>query len=214
MSTVRPGTLPLVVVVPTKMPGMLTGNGTSVTDTYATISLPSSPPNGTADWITAIVPVGAAALRCWPVGGRWDFSDRPLPLTNPDRSLYFGRRTARSSHPDALHRPLAALCRGEKALLNLDEVDRLATLLAPGPRRRDGLPAYWPAAVNEGQTLSWAMGKQRGGGLAARAILATVAVDLQGRDLADVSGSLLRLHDHERYTKDCAYVVDPRGARR
>ena len=101
---------------------------------------------------------------------------------------------------DWLWRALLTIRRDGKPL-KPDVIERLATLLAPGPRRGDGLPAYWPAPPNVGQTQAWAALRQRDES-PGRAILTAVAGDLQGHSLNHISGALLQLHDHETRDED------------
>jgi hypothetical protein len=114
-----------------------------------------------------------------------------MPLTNPMRLDSPGL----SAETDWLHRALSAVARDGKPLKR-SVIEHLVAMLAPGPRRPDGLRAYWPAEPNVDQTQAWAALKQRDGSLG-RAILAAVATDLQGHSLNHVSGALLQRHDHE-----------------
>ena len=135
-----------------------------------------------------------------------------MPLTNPRR---FDDPPSVGEPGDWLRRALLAVTLKGKAL-KPNAVEMLAVMLAPGPRRSDGLPAYWPADPNVEQTQAWAAMKQREGS-AGRKILAAVAADLQGHQLAHISGALLRLRDHEIQVPGDGGVArqdgDPRAAR-
>lgn len=182
-----------------------------VTDTYpipAVLNCPSE----RASWVAAITPRGAAALRCHPYGV-WDaIEECVMPLTNASR---FDQPPSDDEPGDWLRRVLTGITLNDKAL-KPDAVENLALMLAPGPRRSDGLPAYWPAEKNVHQTHAWAAMKQRSGS-AGRQILTAVAADLKGQPLSHISAALLRLHDHEIPTHGGGRTRqdgDPRGARR
>lgn len=183
-----------------------------VTDTYKPPAVLNSP-RERASWVGAITPRGAAALRCHPYG-IWDaIEECVMPLTNPRR---FDRPPSIDEPADWLRRVLLTVTLNGKAL-KPDVVKYLAAMLAPGPRRFDGLPAYWPADANVNQTQTWAALSQRDGS-AGRKILTAVAADLQGHTLNHISAALLRLHDHEIQVPGTAGAVrqdgDPRGARK
>jgi len=178
-------------------------------DSYEPSQTASRPaPLESADWLNALTPLGAPALRCQPNGVHYAFQECVLPLTNP---RHFDGPPSLGEPTDWLHRVLATVRRGGKPLKPA-VIDRLAMMLAPGPRRHDGLPAYWPAPPNVGQTQAWAAFRQRDGSLG-RAILAAVSVDLQGLPLEHVSAALLGLHDHEEPAKGGPVTRDPRRAR-
>jgi hypothetical protein len=187
----------------------------------SSISAPNGlPREDLALWVAALAPPGAAALRCHPYGVRFSFDECVMPLTTPMPVDHPGSRRAtvmdgRVPATDWLYRVLARVTRDGRPLKPA-VIERLVVMLAPGPRRRDGLPAHWPAP-NIGQTQAWAGMRQRDGSLG-RAVLTAVAVDLQGHSVTHVSAALLRLHDHEKqpWRKPGRPSQDgyPRGAHR
>lgn len=161
-----------------------------------------------APYLRRTTPTGAPALRCW---ADWEPEPCPLPLVKHLEAPITG---AEGESPDWMVR---ALGRIEYAGKPLREVGRTAQLLAPGPRRpTDELPAWWshlePAWAGNWQPK----GPQRKGqrtGRIRRDILAAVCVDIHGRPLAWVSGTVLGLSDHEEFTKGGKIAKDPRKAR-
>jgi hypothetical protein len=183
-----------------------------VTGTYKPPAVLNSP-RERASWVAAITPRGAAALRCHPYGV-WDAVEEcVIPLTNPRR---FDHPPSIDEPADWLRRVLLTVILNGKALKS-SVVEYLVAMLAPGPRRFDGLPAYWLADANVNQTQAWAALSQRDGS-AGRKVLTAVAADLQGHPLNHISAALLRLHDQEIQVPGEGGTTrqdgDPRAARR
>ena len=98
-----------------------------------------------ADRLRATTPRGARALRCWVPGAHKE--EVVLPLTQPDQ------RRPLPGGGSWIAMRLGELLPGRSEESIEGRAD-LATMLAPGPSRSDGLPAYWPAEPNVGFALA------------------------------------------------------------
>jgi len=200
------------------MDAILPGHHVSDEDTYSRF-LNRKGPAVVADFIDGrgdfgtqlrhIAPIGAPALQCW---ADWEPEPCPLPLIEP---LPAPRTNARRDSPDWMIR---ALKRIEVSGKPLKEIPKTAELLAPGPRRPiDELPAWW-SSLEPAWSGNWQpkgpKPKGQRTGRARRDLLAAVCVDIHGRPLAWVSGTVLGLSDHEEFTKNGKISKDPRNARR
>lgn len=105
-----------------------------------------------------------------------------LPITTP-----------RTPCPDWLRWELENRFDFNRVPLKSADIDQLIEVLAPGPARPDGLPAYLPHAwrfhryeTQTGRRGTWV-----------RRVAAAVAYDLGGYEMVEVSAKVLGLHDHE-----------------
>jgi len=146
-------------------------------------------------FLGVITPSGAAALHLALWGVRLGLEHFPLPLTMP-----------KDPRPDWLRGELRAITVKGVPLKDRD-IEQLVGMLAAGPARTDGLPAYAPHIWGSSGALS---AKGRRGGWVRR-IAAAVAADLGNYDLAEVSAKVLNLSDHR--DPNGGPPRDPRKAR-
>jgi hypothetical protein len=132
-------------------------------------------------FLGAITPSGAAALHLALRGLRPEAELYPLPITKPSAPC-----------PEWLRIELEAV-RFKGVPLGREVIDQLVEMLAPGPSRADGLPAYMP----HGWRLNGDGTKPGRGGRMGRRVAAAVACDLGDYDLIEVSAKVLGLRDHE-----------------
>ena len=132
-------------------------------------------------FLSAITPSGAAALHLALGGLRYDAELYPLPITKPSAPC-----------PEWLRIELEAV-RFKDVPLRREVIRQLVEMLAPGPSRPDGLPAY----VSHVWRLNGHRTKTGRRGGIARRVAAAVACDLGDHDLIEVSAKVLGLRDHE-----------------
>lgn len=142
---------------------------------------PGLPSGELGTFLSAITPSGAAALHLALSGLRYDAELYPLPITKPSTPC-----------PEWLRIELEAV-RFKGAPLPREVIRQLVEMLAPGPSRPDGLPAY--------MSHVWHLHRHgpkagRRGGMAHR-VAAAVACDLGDHDLIDIGSKVLGLRDHE-----------------
>jgi hypothetical protein len=198
------------------MQTMLPGHTVSDKDTYERFLSRKGPAvvadflDGSGDFarhLRRLTPMGAPALRCW---ADWEPEPCPLPLVEPLDA------PGADAHEE-FDWMVRALRRIQYRRKPLQEIEKTAQFLAPGPRRpMDELPAWW-SDLEPAWTGNWQpRGPQRDGqrtGRARRDILAAVCADIHGRPLTWVSGTVLGLSDHEEFTKDGKITKEPRKAR-
>lgn len=99
-----------------------------------------------ATWLPAVTLPGAAALTGQPWGTRYDFEVLPLPLTAPRLDLLSDSPQHRQTTSPPFFLSLSFHPRtengGPSRPLHSEAVRMLPVLLAPGQRRRDGLPRW------------------------------------------------------------------------
>ena len=156
---------------------------------------PKLPQGELGTFLGLITPSGAPALHLGLWGVRFSLEHFPLPLTFPA-----------TPRPDWLRSELDIITFNGVPLKEND-VRRLVALLAPGPPRPDGLPAYiphiWGAAGPQTPT-----GRRNA---MVRRVAAAVACDLGAYDLVEVSAKVLNLADHRKANQETP--GDPKKAR-
>jgi hypothetical protein len=175
-------------VVPEFTPDMLADPAAKKVPTFSLISaengveLPTLPSGELGSYLSLVTPAGAPALHFALWGVRLGVEPYPLLLTKPS-----------SPCPGWLRWELTHRFTLRGVPLKYRDVNLLVELLAPGPSRPGGLPAYRPHAwrVEHQQTPT---GRRC---TMARYVAAAVASDLGDYDLIDISAKVLGLHDHE-----------------
>jgi len=135
------------------------------------------PPGELSSFLSAVTPSGAAALHMVLWGLCENAELYPLPITKPSAPCREWLRTE-----------LEAV-RFKHTPLRRQVIRELVELLAPGPSRPDGLPAYAPHAWR----LHRHPTKPDRRRAMARRVAAAVACDLGDHDLTDISAKVLGL---------------------